>query len=111
MVYELSKFIKNMESIIHLEIKEIRLFGSCGRGEETVYSDLDLAIIFKKDTPPQRNKTYDLRDALETFIEETFKRPVDFVHTNENNLDSQNQFNVNSHIRKEGKVLWTRTVI
>lgn len=59
------------EIIARFKVKEIGLFGSCVRGEQTAASDVDLLVEF--------DRAADLFDmvALAQFLEERLQRKVD----------------------------------
>lgn len=63
---------ENREAIKGLGVKELGLFGSCARGEETRTSDLDFLAEFEA-------KTFDAYMNLKEFLEGLFGCRVDLV--------------------------------
>ncbi len=63
---------KNREAIKGLGVKELVLFGSCARGEETRTSDLDFLVEFE-------TKTFDAYMDLKELLEGLFNCRVDLV--------------------------------
>ena len=64
---EIKRIIQEHKSILSKEfqVKEINLFGSYVRGEETSTSDIDILVEFKK---PIGLKIVDLKDYLEQIL-------------------------------------------
>jgi predicted nucleotidyltransferase len=62
----------NREKIKQFGVKEIGVFGSVVRGEETKNSDVDVLVEFE-------NKTFDSYKNLLFFLEELFESKVDLV--------------------------------
>ena len=48
----LKEFKLELKKLYGTNLKKIILYGSCARGEETTYSDIDLAIILKGKISP-----------------------------------------------------------
>ena len=77
------------------------LFGSCVRGEATVTSDIDIAVI--SDAPSE----IDRRRLI--YIAESFGVDVDFVYTTPKLLyQAENVLDINYSIRTEGVTIWER---
>lgn len=62
----------NKAKIQSFGVRELSLFGSSVRGEDTPASDLDFIVEFEK-------KSFDSYMDLKLFLEELFDRPVDLV--------------------------------
>ena len=62
----------NEAKIRSFGVRELSLFGSSVRGEETSASDLDFVVEFEK-------KSFDSYMDLKFFLEDLFGRPVDLV--------------------------------
>jgi uncharacterized protein len=62
----------NKAKIQSFGVRELSLFGSSVRGEDTPASDLDFIVEFEK-------KSFDSYMGLKLFLEELFDRPVDLV--------------------------------
>ncbi|CAN5420354.1 nucleotidyltransferase family protein [soil metagenome] len=63
---------KNREEIRSFGVKEIGLFGSVARDEQTEASDVDILVELEK-------KTFDAYMSLKFFLEDLFERKVDLV--------------------------------
>ncbi len=63
---------KNRERIKSFGVKEIGVFGSVARGEQTEKSDVDVLVELE-------NKTFDSYMGLLFFLEDLFERKVDLV--------------------------------
>lgn len=70
----LAKLENNLEIVESFGVKNIGLFGSFARGEQTELSDIDILVEFKK-----RQKTFDHYMELKFFLEDLFGRKVDLV--------------------------------
>lgn len=66
------KLEQNKKTIQRFGVRQLGLFGSIARGEESAGSDLDFLVEFEK-------KTFDAYMGLKFFLEDLFKRPVDLV--------------------------------
>jgi len=62
----------NEAKIKSFGVRELSLFGSSVRGDDTPTSDLDFIVEFEK-------KSFDSYMDLKLFLEELFDRPVDLV--------------------------------
>jgi len=110
-VPQLDKIIQDRQDLIEHNIVKIFLFGSFARGEETIYSDIDIALVFEGSSRVTRGSSYDFKDSVETEIQK-FHREIGWFNTNEYNLEtSEDIFNTNTRIKEEGILLWTRTAI
>lgn len=63
---------KNRERIKSFGVKEIGVFGSVARGEQTEKSDVDVLVELEKET-------FDAYMRLMFFLEDLFERKVDLV--------------------------------
>ncbi len=63
---------EHRQAIRRLGVRNLSLFGSCARGEETADSDLDFVVEFEV-------KSFDAYMDLKLFLEELFSRNVDLV--------------------------------
>ena len=109
-VEDIKKVLHDTEHLIDKRIEKILLFGSFARGEETVYSDIDIALVCKGSDRLERGSAYEFKDVVEEEIQK-MHREVGWFSTNEHNLDtSKGVFNTNTRIKKEGILLWMRTV-
>lgn len=65
---------EHMDSINKFHIKEIGVFGSFVRGEQTPDSDVDILVKFEED-----QETLDNYMDLKFYLEDLFRRKVDVV--------------------------------
>ncbi|MHC5056636.1 MAG: nucleotidyltransferase family protein [Planctomycetota bacterium] len=63
---------RHRDQIRRLGVRELALFGSSARGEETPESDLDFIVQFE-------TKSFDAYMGLKEYLEELFGRRVDLV--------------------------------
>lgn len=70
----LAKIEENMAKIKGFGVKNIGLFGSFARGEQTDHSDIDILVEFHND-----QKTFDNFMDLKFFLEDMLGRKVDLV--------------------------------
>lgn len=70
----LAKIEENMHKIKGYGVKNIGLFGSFVRGEQTDASDIDILVDFQKD-----QKTFDNYMDLKFFLEDLLSLKVDLV--------------------------------
>lgn len=102
--------IKAYTEMIPREVIQIILFGSFARGEATIYSDVDLALVREGQTPPIRGLGWELKEQIEQALM-PLHRKVGWFNTSEANLaQAEELFNTNTRIKKEGIVVWKRTV-
>lgn len=84
--------------------KSAILFGSQARGEATIRSDIDIAIVMNDSsplTPRQRGDLIELSDDIDTTIS------INLFFTSTSLLDNaESIFDTNFHIKKEGVLLW-----
>jgi len=75
-VNELREILQNYKSIIRerFKVKEIGIFGSFVRGEQTEKSDVDILVDFEKE-----GKTFDNYMELKYFLEELLSLKVDLI--------------------------------
>jgi predicted nucleotidyltransferase len=78
--------------LLEMGIERVALFGSFAKGEETLYSDIDIAI--KKSRPMSAYDYFDTIDELRSLLMRTFHRPVDIF-----DLDSASS--IKKHIASE----------
>ncbi|MCL1995358.1 MAG: nucleotidyltransferase domain-containing protein [Defluviitaleaceae bacterium] len=110
-VLEISKILSDNEQFLDDNIVKIYLFGSFARGEQTVYSDIDIALVYKNSHTVIRGAAHKFKTAVEDAMQESL-REIGWFTTNEYNLGkSEDIFNTNTRIREEGILLWKRIVI
>jgi hypothetical protein len=75
-INEIKTILETYKLIIkgRFKIKEIGIFGSFVRGEETVKSDIDILVDFEKE-----GKTFDNYMDLKYFLQELFGLEVDLI--------------------------------
>jgi len=75
-INEIKTILETYKLIIkgRFKIKEISIFGSFVRGEETVKSDIDILVDFEKE-----GKTFDNYMDLKYFLQELFGLEVDLI--------------------------------
>jgi predicted nucleotidyltransferase len=75
-IKEIKTILETYKLIIkeRFKIKEIGIFGSFVRGEETVKSDIDILVDFEKE-----GKTFDNYMGLKYFLQELFGLEVDLI--------------------------------
>jgi predicted nucleotidyltransferase len=75
-INEIKTILETYKPIIkgRFKIKEIGIFGSFVRGEETVKSDIDILVDFEKE-----GKTFDNYMDLKYFLQELFGLEVDLI--------------------------------
>jgi len=83
------------------QIRRIVLFGSEARGEATLTSDIDIALI--SDEPLTRAQRLAFSVALDDGYPE-----VRVINTLTANLDTNEFLNVNYHIKREGLLIYER---
>jgi predicted nucleotidyltransferase len=54
------EFVAGVRSLLGIELREVRLFGSRARGEGTPESDVDLALIVTPEGRARRHEVYNL---------------------------------------------------
>ena len=107
--------IKVLQDVILLHLLDedvisIILFGSFARGEQTIYSDMDVALVFAQDIKIPRGHLSQFREVVEDEMEK-YHREVGWFPTNEFNLaNAAILFDTNTSIMKEGITLWTKTL-
>lgn len=105
----LTALLTQVSSELPPTVNRIILFGSYARGQQTIYSDIDLAIVHAGNYQPTHRK-----EEAPFIAEITYhfdQVPLNFFSTNEEKLNlTDYPMNANTNIQKEGIVLWTRTV-
>ncbi|MDR2183029.1 MAG: nucleotidyltransferase domain-containing protein [Clostridiales bacterium] len=105
-VPNLQSFILSVSHRLPKNLNKIIVFGSHARGQATIRSDVDVALVFDGTGPFERMDREAVRDILDDF-DDIIK--IDLTCTNQTNIDeTENKFNVNYWIREEGKLLWAR---
>ena len=105
-VPNLQKFIAASAHLLPAHLNKIIVFGSHARGEATVRSDVDIALVFDGTGPAERADKAAMHDILEDF-DDIIK--IDLFCTNQTKInEAQDKFNANYWIREEGKLLWER---
>ena len=66
------KLEENRDTILSFGVRQLGVFGSCARGEQTETSDLDFLVEFD-------DSTFDNYFDLKFFLEKLFGSPVDLV--------------------------------
>lgn len=94
----------NQVKNLNPDIISIILFGSQARGDSTIRSDIDLAIVMKDGAiigPRERGEIHAISDYIDTPIE------INLFFTTEKALDDAvGIFDTNKYIREEGVVIW-----
>jgi len=98
----LKKYIDEFKLLDIKGVEAIILFGSQARGTARVSSDIDIAIVMEESLTPR------LRGMLLSLGEDVDPRfEVNLFFTTQKALDSATKvLNTNTHIKKEGVVLW-----
>ena len=65
---------ENRDAIQRFGVRDLALFGSCARGEQSASSDLDFLVALKQ-------KSFDAYMDLKFFLEDLFQTHVDLVLT------------------------------
>lgn len=91
-------------------LESIYLFGSYARGEQTLSSDIDMALVHEACyTPLCRTEELFLKMHVEEQLPEL---AINFFSTNREKIDTETSpMNTNTNIRQEGRVLWQSTPI
>ena len=90
-------------------ISRIILFGSYARGEQTLYSDIDISVVYHGTQKKKRGTYFSWQEELDYLFSEA-GLIVNYFYTNEHNLHtSTDTFDTNTWINKEGITLWTQT--
>ena len=99
----LSKYVHQFETL-NIDIHSLVLFGSQARGEATVSSDIDIAVVMKEDlTHFERGKLRCLGDDVDSRAEVNL-----FFTTQEAINFAQKDLDTNKYIREEGIKLWPK---
>lgn len=87
---------------LKINVHSLILFGSQARGEASVSSDIDIAVVMdKKLSPLQRGQLLSLGDEID------IRYKVNLFFTNcEAVAQASSVFDTNKYIREEGIVLW-----
>lgn len=110
LVETLKNIINENNHLLEDSIEKIYLFGSFARKEETIYSDVDIALVYRDDINAKRGSSSEFKSILEKEIR-FFNREIGWFSTNEHNIKkSTGIFNTNTRIREEGVPIWIRTV-
>lgn len=86
-------------------LKKIILYGSRARGDHHEYSDYDILVLVKEFLPDWKNKVADIGGDL--LFEYSLLFPM--LVLTEPKFDADNYEPLYRNIRKEGKLLWTKT--
>ncbi len=86
-------------------LKKIILYGSRARGDHHEYSDYDILVLVKEFLPDWKNKVADIGGDL--LFEYSLLFPM--LVLSEPKFDADNYEPLYRNIRKEGKLLWTKT--
>lgn len=72
---EIMQFLKSNKSFLKekYHCKEIGLFGSFARNEQSELSDIDILVEFEKDTP----NLFETEQALKAYLKNKFGREID----------------------------------
>ena len=102
--------IGRQQHLLETHVCKIFLFGSFARNEETIYSDVNLALVSIGNRQVPRGASHDFKDAVEDELQK-YNRTVGWFTTNEYKLETSTEiFNTNTRIKEEGVLLWNRTV-
>ena len=97
----LTEYIRRFKEL-NANIDSLILFGSQARGTATITSDIDIAVVANGELPPRtRGELMCLADDMDSRFE------VNLFFTTRDNIENATEFfDTNSHIKKEGVVLW-----
>jgi len=106
-ISQIPKMLKeHIESVAHTlpsHLEKVVLFGSYARGEATLRSDVDIALVFAEGTEVNPRDRAFIREELETLVDPV---EINLFTTCKSQLDTDNKLNANYWIREEGYVLW-----
>ena len=102
----LKEFVSAVSHEFPANLDKMIVFGSYARGEATIRSDVDIALVFDGTDPAKISDRATVRNILDNFdnvIE------FDLYYTNQINVDiEQNKMRPNYWIREEGMLLWAK---
>lgn len=99
----LQKFIFSVSHELPANLNKIIVFGSYARGEATIKSDVDLALVSDGTGTVDKGAVEYVLHGFDDYIK------IDLFCTNQEKLDRvQDKFNTNFWIREEGQMIWTR---
>ena len=105
-VPNLKNFVESVSHEFPESLSKMIIFGSHARGDATIRSDVDIALVFDGEEPAERADRVAVDIALSDF-DDIIK--IDFYCTNQTRLDTEeNKLRPNYRIRKEGKLLWSK---
>ena len=98
----LEQYIEKFEALNLDNVEALILFGSQARGSATISSDVDIAVVMREPLDVKsRGSLRCLGEDINPHIE------VNLFFTTPEALDnSQHHFDTNTHIKKEGVMLW-----
>ena len=102
----IKQIIEKYSADIPDEIHSIILFGSYARGDHTVRSDVDLALVLMPGSYRKINTKATLTNLLTDTLHDVEINC--FVTTDEKLQNTITAKDTNYHIRKEGQLLWMR---
>lgn len=98
------ELVQGLTAIFQNNISMIILYGSAARNEATNESDIDIAVIIKKEMDNQTKKRF-VRWAADMDIR--YEKVFSIVDIQEDNMNKwENVLPFYQNIRKEGIVLW-----
>ena len=107
---KLKSCIEDSAKYIPATVDSIILFGSYARGEQTIYSDLDIAIVRNTGVSRRSNEELNIEDMLQCAFENLLEVNVFYTQTVKLEV-AESEWDTNYLIKKEGKLLWSSTAI
>ena len=105
---ELKRMAKDLTVLYGDELDKIVLYGSYARGEQTVDSDVDIAVVLKKDDSKKHEKMIDIVVDCELDLGVTLSVvPIDY----EQYMEWKDKLPFYKNIEKEGILLWNTETI
>lgn len=100
---KLKQAINKTTGILPIDVEKLVLFGSYARGEQNIYSDIDIAIVYKDNYTFFRQQEALFQQELQEQFSDNIE--INFFRTTENKTGGANDF-----IKKEGITLWERGI-
>jgi len=97
----LNEYIRRFKAL-NSNVDSLILFGSQARGTATIVSDIDIAVVTSGTLHPRtRGELMCLADEMDCQFD------VNLFFTTRDNIENASEFfDTNSHIKKEGVILW-----
>ena len=97
------RFVEGVYSIYGHDLLKIILYGSFARGEQTINSDIDIAVIIRQDDPEKHNKMTVL--AVDLDLEYDVVLSVLAIE-NHDFREWENVLPFYKNVKKDGIMLW-----